>query len=231
MNLYFLLEDSKSFFKVLPQWINFVLPNYNEVIKWESFEKNSNNFFVESGNGYPQIKKYLNATLEKLYKNDFPVDYIILCWDTDAKSDSTIMTEKNEYEQIFLQNVVACQYRLFPINRCFETWLLGNRAAYPQEINEQFAPYNDFFNVTTNDPEEMLEPGNQCERVSRYHYRYLQEMLRGQANYSKKNPGFVATNNYFNELQSRITDTDDLRSFAKFIKFLTDCRASGYFPC
>lgn len=31
MNLYFLLEDSRSFFNVLPHWLNFALPDFAQI--------------------------------------------------------------------------------------------------------------------------------------------------------------------------------------------------------
>ena len=43
MNLYFFLEDSKSFFKVLPRWLKFILPDFEEIPNFEGFRGDGKN--------------------------------------------------------------------------------------------------------------------------------------------------------------------------------------------
>jgi len=223
MNLFFLMEDSKSFVKVLPKWINFIIPNYTRVDDIKYFQKNQRCYVIESGYGYPQIIDYLSASLLRISTDNCPVDYIFVCWDTDGKNDEVILKEKFEYEKIFQDINPKYNYKLFAMNHCFETWLLGNRAAFPKRnhITEQFNAFAEFYNVSKDDPECMNAPSN-YNSSSKYHTRYLKEMLRNtyHRNYSKSKPMFVSTEAYFNELISRIEETDDLRSFYEFIQFL-----------
>ena len=226
MNLYFLLEDSESFYRVLPSWIQSILPEYRQISSLREFQKNDVSFLLETGRGYPQIKNRLDETLQTIEENFFPLDYIVVCWDTDARDEVEIERDCADFEAIFVAHPVNVQHRLFAINRCFETWLLGNRAAYPTDDKiASFLSYSQFYNVAVNDPEKMLSPTGR--RVSAYHLHYLQEMLRRSChrNYSKGSPGFAKTFEYFQELQSRINETSDLQTFAEFFNFLQNCKS------
>lgn len=79
MNLYFLLEDSKSFRKVLPKWINFVLPDFSEVTSFNEFKNSDRKFMMQSGYGYPQIKNVVLDTVFTITANQIPIDYFVVC--------------------------------------------------------------------------------------------------------------------------------------------------------
>jgi len=221
MNLYFLLEDSKSFFKVLPAWLNFILPQFSQVNSFDDLNDNTNCFMIESGFGYPAIKNYFENSLCTIIERDILLNYFIVCWDTDANETEEIATKKT-FKEIFSKYKTKCELKLFTINRCFETWLLGNRSVYYSSCkNEKFLPFTKFYNVGENDPEKMNAPED--KNISRYHVTYLQEMLRYshlKKNYSKGNPLAVSTREYYNELYSRINETEDLNTFNSFVEFL-----------
>jgi len=113
---------------------------------------------------------------------------------------------------------------IIPMTRCFETWLLGNRREYPQDVSDGFLAFNSFFDVSKHDPEKMSAPKDYTGSMSMYHYRYLQAMLKaspdGKHNYSKSSPRHVAEAGYYDELASRVNDTADLESFKRFHDFL-----------
>ncbi len=221
MNLYFLLEDSKSFFLVLPKWLRFILPQFSQVDAFENFDNSNKKFMIHSGFGYPSVKNYFEQSLCTIVENNVPINYFIVCWDTDAKISNDIELDKSDFKRIFSKYPARCQLKLLVINRCFETWLLGNRRVYFSGCeNETFLSFARFYNVGKSDPEEMKAP---TENISNYHYRYFQTMLRNsylQKNYSKGHPLAVSTEDYYGELCSRINETNDLNSFRAFIEFL-----------
>ena len=224
MNLYFLLEDSRSFFKVLPHWLKFALPDFIEIFSLDDFYSSSekNKFMIQSGFGYPQIKKVLSETLETIQNNSIPINYFLVLWDTDARNITDIQADIGEFEKIFADYDLGYRHKLFLMNRCFETWLLGNRSAYPENCESgNFYNYSQFYNVSTSDPEKMNAPAF-ISNISMYHLKYLQEMLRCSlhTNYSKKSPLVVSTREYYGELINRVKSTADLRSLADFFDFI-----------
>lgn len=225
MNLYFLLEDSRSFYKVLPHWLKFALPDFVEIFSFDDFDSitESNKFMLQSGFGYPQIKKVLKETLETIQVNFIPLDYFLVLWDTGSRSKEAIQSDIDEFEKIFAGYKINCQPKLFVMDRCFETWLLGNRAAYPKDCeSDNFYQYAQFYNVSTSDPEKMNAPES-ITNISMYHLKYLQEMLHSSplhVNYSKKSPLAVSTEEYYKELKIRVETTKDLRSLDNFFDFL-----------
>ena len=228
MNLYFLLEDSRSFFKVLPRWLKFALPDFLQIFSFDDFYSRSekNKFMIQSGFGYPQIKKVLSETLETIQNNSIPINYFLVLWDTDARNITDIQADINEFEKIFADYDLGYRHKLFLMNRCFETWLLGNRSAYPENCESgNFYHYSQFYNVSISDPEKMNAPAF-ISNISMYHLKYLQEMLRCSfhTNYSKKSPLVVSTREYYEELLNRVKTTNDLRSLADFFDFIENVR-------
>ena len=228
MNLYFLLEDSRSFFKVLPHWLNFALPDFLEIFSFDDFDSQSgkNKFMIQSGFGYPQIKKVLKDTLETIQNNFIPINYFLVFWDTDARNIADIQADIYDFEKIFADYDLGYRHKLFVMDRCFETWLLGNRSAFPKNSESgNFYHYSQFYNVSTSDPEKMNAP-EPITNISLYHLKYLQEMLRCSLhmNYSKRSPLVVSTREYYGELLNRVKTTEDLRSLADFFDFIESVR-------
>ena len=226
MKLYFLLEDQKSFLNVLPCWLNVYLPQYEQVFSIDDFKENS--YVAESGFGYPSIKRILREKLEMFAEcNTYP-DYIVVMYDVDDWSENEKKAEQSTFDNIFIANGLDIDYRLLPINKCFETWLLGNRNIYPEKANDDFKVYEDFYNVYQNDPENMVCPREYGNSVSVYHYEYLQSMLKTSTGrkYTKGRPAIVANDDYLRGLMQRIETTTDLESFRVFMSFLGQVRSS-----
>ena len=220
MKLYFLLEDSKSFCKVLPFWLTNCLPRYKQVNHEDDLCSNS--YLLESGAGYPRIKKVLKERLNVFVKYNVQLDYIAIFYDVDEWKKDKIQSEQLEYDEIFKNEGKGYNYELFPIYRCFETWLLGNRKVFPQVVDKSFKGFANFYDVSQNDPEMMSKPDDYEDTLAYYHYRYLQQMLKSsiKKNYSKRHPGVVTDADYLESLIQRTEDTDDMASFNKFIIFL-----------
>lgn len=53
MNFYFLLEDEKSFLKVLPSWLQCMGFDYSRVA--DIYEVQENNYVLQSGQGVTQL--------------------------------------------------------------------------------------------------------------------------------------------------------------------------------
>ena len=71
MKLYFLLEDQKSFMKVLPSWLEKCLPEYKQVYTTDDLSDGS--YLIESGYGYPNIKNVLKD-IKNITKNGTSIE-------------------------------------------------------------------------------------------------------------------------------------------------------------
>ncbi|MFV0635157.1 hypothetical protein [Mitsuokella sp. WILCCON 0060] len=224
MKIYFLTEDSKSFFYVLPHWLRYMLPEFHEADGMADFHDNS--FLVETGGGYPRIKKQLQDTIKTFQQDVPPPDYFIVCYDTDDADEEQIESDRAMFASYFQQADVSYSFHVLPMKRCFETWLLGNRAAWPAVISDDFAPFANHYPVNQKDPEDMERAADFQESNSMYHFRYLQKMLRCSVrkNYSKRSPGYVANESYLSDIRSRVMAMDDIKSFQSFLKVMREIR-------
>ena len=59
MKVYFLLEDGKPFFKVLPEWLRHVDTSWRVVKSPEELQDGT--FLIESGHGYPHLLRNLSG--------------------------------------------------------------------------------------------------------------------------------------------------------------------------
>lgn len=122
VNLYFLVEDEKSFFKVLPVWLGFLEKKYHRA--GAVCELTENSYLLESGQGVTQIvTKALFASLDTILEHPGVVDEFIVI--IDAENFDAEM-RKNE-----IMNLIAKHYpdhgkwmfnvRIFVCDCCFET--------------------------------------------------------------------------------------------------------------
>lgn len=225
MNIYFLLEDSKSLLYVLPEWLRILLPDFEECNLLTKLEDNQ--YCIESGYGYPAIDRHFKKSLELLYSSNISLDYFVLVYDADDESHINIQRKKSEYEKIFNNSRVNAKFHIIVIRKCFETWLMGNRNVYPYN-NENFRIYEQFFNAALKNPEDMGRPENEKRPISLYHYKYFQEMLRNSVhkNYSKGKPRYVSNEKFLLDLINRIDTTDDLQVFKQFIDIIKQVKSS-----
>jgi len=220
MKLYFLLEDQKSFLKVLPAWLKVCLPKYVQVFSVDDFSNNS--YIAESGFGYPSIKNVLVNKLEMFSDSDIRPDCIVVMYDVDDWSENYQATVRAKFDNIFIASGLDVDYKILPIKRCFESWLLGNKEVYPKKADDKFKIYENFYDVSKNDPEIMDCPNEYRDSISIYHYNYLQCMLKTSIGkkYTKGNPSIVGNNNYLAGMNQRIDSTLDMNSFREFMNFL-----------
>ena len=226
MKLYFLLEDQKSFLKVLPSWLKVCLPEYEQVFSVDDYDTNS--YIAESGFGYPSIRNVLVSKLEMFSDSDIRPDCIVVMYDVDDWSENYQATVRAKFDNIFIASGLDIDYKILPIKRCFESWLLGNKEVYPKNADDKFKTYEDFYDVSKNDPEMMDCPDGYRDSISIYHYNYLQCMLKMSIGkkYTKGNPSIVGNSNYLGGMNHRINSTSDMSSFREFINFLYKLKMS-----
>lgn len=226
MNYYFLLEDEKSFIKVLPKWLSYMGFSNDRVPDISFVTKNC--YVLQSGQGVTQlITQVLFQTIDTLIQNPKTIDELIVIldseeYDTNYRKDQ-VLGIINEY--IGKKGlVIDFSYKVFVCNHCFETWLLGNGTLYPQiRPDDDFRQYYDTYNIQLYDPEKMRPPEDVDETIAIYHFHYLHEMCRhNKIRYSKKNPMNLATKEYFQEIIVRISTTNDLPSFLEFYSYFLD---------
>ena len=161
-------------------------------------------------------------------------DFIVVFVDTDYVEPRNRVTYFVQQMKKICDNN-ACELpkhecRIITIRKCFETWLLGNRKAYPDATVDNdvqmvvFEQYRGYFNVNLNDPEMMDHPQpEQYRLVSQYHLAYLKAMLAcppmkisyEKRSYNQKIADFC----YLEQLRFRATDKNrHLGSFREFLK-------------
>lgn len=226
MNYYFLLEDEKSFIKVLPEWLKYMGIQNTRVQDITYVQEN--NYVMQSGQGVTQlITRVLYQTIDTILLNPGVIDELVVILDSEEYNEQQ---RKNQVEKIIEKYLeeknckVDFSYRVFVCNHCFETWLLGNGSLYPDTRPEgDFQPYYDQYNIKEQDPELMAVPVDVDETIALYHFHYLHEMCRyNRVRYSKKKPMEMAKRTYFDALVSRISTSRHLRSFAQFYHYFSN---------
>lgn len=224
MNFYFLLEDEKSFLKVLPKWLEYIDFGYKRVADIQEIQEN--NYILQSGQGVTQlVTKALFDTIDTIILNPGKIDKLVVILDAeemevDKRKQEVIDKINNHYNNRKMEFDII----ILVCNRCFETWLLGCKGLYPKETVERdsfFYPYYNHYNIEECNPEAMLAPEMVDETTAKYHFHYLHELLRyKKIRYSKSNPKNIATNEYFNGIVERINSTKDLQTFKEFYDFI-----------
>lgn len=224
MNYYFLLEDEKSFMKILPKWFEYIGFKCTRVADIKDIEKN--NYILQSGKGVTRlITNALFDTIDTIMDNPGKINKLVILIDTENESEEyrkqQIFTKIQEtYDMESFDFEIA----VFVCNHCFESWLLGAEGLYPQcevDIESDFYPYYNHYNIEEQDPELMTVPTDCDETIAKYHFHYLCELFRyRRIRYSKSKPDAVATQDYFCSMCNRIEHTEHIQSFAKFVDFI-----------
>ena len=77
MNFYFLLEDEKSFLKVLPSWLEHVNFDCHRVADIK--EVKENNYILQSGQGVTQlVTKVIFDTIDTILLNPGKIDTLVI---------------------------------------------------------------------------------------------------------------------------------------------------------
>ena len=223
MNYYFILEDEKSFLKVLSSWLKHMNFKCERVVDIQQIKEN--NYVLQSGQGVTQlITKVLFQTIETIKQNPGKIDKLVVV--LDAEEEDVTTREQEVYDKIKKQydlEELDFTIKVFVCNHCFETWLLGCEGMYPQNVEENsfFYEYCKHYDIEANDPEYMPLPERCDKTIAKYHFSYLHEMFRyKKIRYSKSKPQHVATLEYFNGIQNRSENTQHIQSFKKFINFI-----------
>lgn len=225
MNFYFLLEDEKSFLKVLPLWFEYM--DFIGTRVADIHEVQENNYVLQSGQGVTQlVTKVLFDTIDTILLNPGKIDELVIVLDTEELDVES--REQQVMEQInthYKTETINFNIKVFVCNHCFETWLLGCCGLYPQEEIDHvsdFYQYYSHYNIEECDPEELIPPEENCDTIAKYHFHYLHELLRyKKIRYSKSNPKNVATKKYFDGIVERINTSEHLKSFKKFYNFVS----------
>jgi hypothetical protein len=235
MNYYFLVEDSKTFYYLLPRWLEYV--DFGcELVEDINFVKN-NNYILESGHGVTQLVTHtLYNALDTILDKPNIFDKLVLVVDAedegyDKRKQDIFNKINNDY---LLKGIkIPCSIHIFVCNRCIETWLLGCSGIYPKDkknMKSDFIQYYDFYNINDNDPEKMGKPSDYKKTIASYHYQYLHALTQDIAEkrhktlltYRKKQwkLGCVSYQEYFNSMINRIETTEDIISFKEFYNFI-----------
>lgn len=233
MNYYFLLEDEKSFFDVLPQWLNYMDFGCTRVQNYHKLTTNS--YVIGSGHGVSRLENdVIYSTIDTICTNEKIVDKLVII--IDAEDLSVRERKERIYNSIFNKypietNPIPCSIQVFVCNRCFESWLLGCMGLYPSSqefVSKDFNSYYNFYDIEHCDPEKMSKPASYDKTVATYHFQYLhtltldiqkQNKIKRFA-YTKTKPNCVLRQDYFESMLRRINETDDINTFKDFYNFI-----------
>lgn len=222
MNYYFLLEDEKSFMKVLPHWLEHI--GFKSTRVASIFDVKENNYVLQSGCGVTQlVTRALFDTIDTIQENPGKINGLIVILDSEEmdaqKRKQQVFDKINEKYKVdeldFDVHIIVC-------NHCFETWLLGCKGLYPERVesNSDFYEYYEHYNIELNDPEYMT-PKNKEDTIAKYHFHYLHELFRyKKIRYRKSKPDYVQSEDYFNGIIDRVETTTDINSFKEFLNIL-----------
>lgn len=222
MNLYFLVEGRRTEKKVYPKWLSYLLPKLTPVKNYD--DVNQNNYYLISAEGYPSIiYDSIPASIEEINSSG-KYDYFVVCLDAD---ESTVDERKEEiYDFIDEEKLELKKAKMAIIvqNRCFETWFLGNRKIYTRNPPKNLLQYTRYYDVSVDDPELMGKSDRKTH--ASFHLAYLKALFEAKnLTYSKKIPGEVLEEYYFQQLLKRIKDKPEhLRSFSKFIELCEEIK-------
>jgi len=233
MNYYFLVEDEKSFYNLLPYWLDYLdfgckrVPTINDVVK--------NNYILESGQGVFQLEtKALFRTIDTILDKEGIIDNLVVIVDAEdigASNRRERILKQIEKQYLNCGILIPCSINVFVCNICLETWLLGCYGIYPNSksnIKPILRSYCDFYNIEENDPEYMTKPLSVNNSVASYHFQYFHALTQQIATerhkssliYRKRNLGCTCYKEYFDGMIERINRTEDLLSFKDFYNFI-----------
>ena len=141
MNFYFLLEDEKSFLKVLPSWLEYMNFGCTRVVDIQ--EVKDNNYVLQSGQGVTQlVTKVIFDTIDTLKANSGKIDKLVVILDAEKlENEERKQDLRRKIREKYGDEVFDFEIVILVCNRCFETWLLGCVGLYPEEVE----PGSDFY--------------------------------------------------------------------------------------
>ena len=217
MNIYVLVEGEKAARKIYKTWIPIVNPDLQYIDYLNQLDQN--NFFILAGFGQSQ---FLTNQIERAINdvNNLAFDRLVLAIDSEDKSFENKLTELTE-RVAGLGCRVPIKYVIQHF--CFETWLLGNKQTFRKRIDDnELQNFRTLFDVRNNDPELLPANAQRDWNRSQFAFQYLRAGLRdvhpaNRISYTKKNPGIVATEGYFNQVKKRFIEEQHIRSLKGFL--------------
>lgn len=173
MNIYLLVEGQSTEADVYPAWMAHLLPELERVDNYDEVEQN--NYYLFSSYGIPHVEKDIVNAAEDINSLG-KYDYFVICTDADAATVSQRETKiLGLLKDSDISLINKTSLKIIVQNRCMETWFLGNRKVYTRypQNNPGFIEYSTFYDVSENDPELMLKPGNFEGSISKFHFQYL----------------------------------------------------------
>lgn len=121
MNYYFLLEDEKSFLKVLPKWLKHMKFQCERVADIKSVKKN--NYVLQSGQGVTQlVTKVLFETIETILYNPKTIDKLVVILDAEEENAEDRKQEVfSKIEEKYKLDQLDFELRVFVCNHWNET--------------------------------------------------------------------------------------------------------------
>lgn len=223
MNYYFLLEDEKSFLKVLPDWLKHLGFKCTRVPDITFVSEDT--YILQSGQGVTQlVTKVLFETIETIKTSQNRIDKLIVIVDSESMSVGQRKNEViNKIKEKYNMAELSFEIIIIVCNHCFESWLLGKKGLYPKrvDLSSSFYPHYNHYNIELCDPELMQPPSWTDDNIAQYHFHYFHDlMLYKRMKYTKKKPKIVATQDYLGGLCKRIENTEHISSFKNFIDFM-----------
>lgn len=225
MNLYFLVEGSRTEYAFYPKLIKFVFGELLTKVDHVDQIKN-NNFFVLSREGWPSLyDEKLLPSIEDINQYS-KCDYLFICIDSEEFSVADKKLELEDYLKKFKEEYKVelndnCKIILVVQNICIETWFLGNRKIYKNNPSTKLLKsFQTFYNVKDEDP-ELMGKLPRFNTKAQFHSKYLKEaLLERNINYSKRLPPELYHKTYLTELINRVKEDSHINSFGELIKVL-----------
>lgn len=216
MNIYVVVEGEVGEKKVYKHWIPFVNPSLSHVDY--PTQITVNNFYIISGNGYPNYMDTIKNAVLDVASNSNAFDRLVIAIDSE---DLTYTDKYNEINNLIQSLNCNIDYKIIIQHFCLETWALGNKSIYTRHTgNSVLRDYKLIFNVSVDDPEILpplpSENLNRAQFAEKYLRALLNEKFR-RLTYSKKNPEVLFHPTYFERVKRRHLVDNHLASFGNFL--------------
>lgn len=214
MNIYVVVEGITEFI-VYPHWISQI--NDSLVRVDHPTLVDSDNYYLISGHGYPQIKDMIRAAV--LDTNSIlNFDRLVIAIDSE---DFEADIRKQEFELLINDLAPRVEVKFISQHFCFETWALGNVKIAPRNPKSpELKEYKKIFDVTANDPQDL--PAHDMLELNRaqFAFQYLKKLINDKGknlSYQKNNPIHVTHEKFFGEVKNRMLSTPHIRYFQTFL--------------
>lgn len=223
MNIYLLMEGSKTEPLVYQSWITHVAPHMSLVNRLSEIK--SNNFYMISSEGYPRILTHsIKNTIDDINKTA-SIDALWIIVDTENSTiNQRVEAIKNELDNNNLSRHI--DIRLIIQKCCLETWGFGNDRIFPNNnIDPELQDYLNYYDIRVLDPEQMTCPEDYDGSIANYHLHYLRKILKmKRISYTKNRPNDLLKGYYFDEICARVKDTGHLSTFENLSDILLNLK-------